>query len=257
MALQDPPFAVQNLHGRGPIVLICEHASRLIPDQFDALGLSPSDQARHIAWDIGALGLAGELSVMLDAPLVHATYSRLLLDLNRPIDATDSIVESSEGTAVPGNVGLDAAQRELRQRRIYAPFHAELDALVDRRIGSGLPTCVVSIHSFTPRYHGIDRPWHVGVISRHDRTLADALLAALRAEPGLCVGDNLPYGPQDGVFHSLERHGEARGLRGAMIEVRNDLLDDAQARTRWAQTLRRTLEAALRSMEPATDRTPR
>ena len=257
MALKDPPFAVQNLHGRGPIVLICEHASRLIPDQFDALGLSPSDQARHIAWDLGALGLAGELSEMLDAPLVHATYSRLLLDLNRPIDATDSIVESSEGTAVPGNVGLDAAQRELRQRRIYAPFHAELDALVDRRIGTGLPTCVVSIHSFTPRYHGIDRPWHVGVISRHDRSLADALLAALRAEPGLCVGDNLPYGPQDGVFHSVERHGEARGLRGAMIEVRNDMLDDAQARTRWAQTLRRTLEAALRAMEPATDRTPR
>ena len=248
---------MQNLHGRGPIVLICEHASRLIPDQFGALGLSPSDQARHIAWDLGALGLAGELSVMLDAPLVHATYSRLLLDLNRPIDATDSIVQSSEGTAVPGNVGLDAAQRELRQRRIYAPFHAELDALVDRRIGLGLPTCVVSIHSFTPRYHGIDRPWHVGVISRHDRSLADALLAALRAEPGLCVGDNLPYGPQDGVFHSVERHGEARGLRGAMIEVRNDLLDDAQARTRWAQTLRRTLEAALRAMEPATDRTPR
>lgn len=248
VALKNPPVAVRNLHGRGPVVLICEHASRFIPDSFDALGLSPQDQARHIAWDIGALGLADELSEMLDAPLVHATYSRLLLDLNRPIDAPDSIVETSEGTPIPGNIGIDRSQRELRQRQIYAPFHAELDALVDRRIASGLPTCVVSIHSFTPRYHGVDRPWHVGVISRNDRSLADALLAALRAEPGLCVGDNLPYGPQDGVYHSLERHGEARGLRGAMIEVRNDLLDDAPSRKRWAQTLRRTIESALREI---------
>lgn len=239
-------MAVLNLHGRGPIVLICEHASHFIPDSFGALGLSPQDQLRHIAWDIGALALAGELSAMLDAPLVHATYSRLLLDLNRPIDAGDSIVETSEGTVIPGNVGLDASQRQLRQRRIYGPFHAQLDALVDQRIASGLPTCVVSIHSFTPRYHGVDRPWHVGVISRDDRLLADALLAALRSEPGLCVGDNLPYGPQDGVYHSLERHGEARGLRGAMIEVRNDLLDHADARRRWAQILRRALESALR-----------
>ena len=248
MALNDSPVAVVNVHGRGPIVLICEHASRYIPNPFGALGLSPEDQLRHIAWDIGAQGLASELSAMLDAPLVHATYSRLLLDLNRPIDASDSIVETSEGTVIPGNVGIDPPHRELRQQRIYAPFHAELDALVDRRIASGLPTCVVSIHSFTPRYHGIDRPWHVGVISRNDRSLADALLTALRAEPGLCVGDNLPYGPQDGVYHSLERHGEARGLRGAMIEVRNDLLDDADSRKRWAQTLRRTLESALREI---------
>lgn len=241
-------MAVVNLHGRGPIVLICEHASRFIPDGFDALGLSDIDLQRHIAWDIGALDLARELSVMLDAPLVHATYSRLLLDLNRPTDAVDSIVQTSEGTVIPGNVGIGVAQRELRQRQIYAPFHAEIDALVDRRIASGLPTCVVSIHSFTPRYHGVDRPWHVGVIARNDRSLAGALLAALHAEPGLCVGDNLPYGPQDGVYHSLERHGEARGLRGAMIEVRNDLLDDAESRERWAQTLRRTLEAALREI---------
>ena len=105
---------MQNLHGRGPIVLICEHASRLIPDEFRALGLAPADQARHIAWDIGALGLARELSVMLDAPLVHATYSRLLLDLNRPVDASDSIVESSEGTVVPGN-------REGRRRQTFSP----------------------------------------------------------------------------------------------------------------------------------------
>lgn len=248
LALVEPPVAVANRHGRGKVLLICEHASRFIPDAFGGLGLEDRDQGRHIAWDLGALALARELSAMLDAPLVHATYSRLLLDLNRPTDAIDSIVLESEGTPVPGNAGLDAAQREHRRLRIYEPFHAELDALVDQRIAQGLATVVVSIHSFTPRYHGVERPWHVGVISRHDRLLADALLATLRADAALCVGDNLPYGPHDGVFHSLERHGEARGLHGAMIEVRNDLLADAPGCKHWAQTLRLALEAALRQL---------
>jgi predicted N-formylglutamate amidohydrolase len=230
------------------VLLVCEHASRFIPDAFRGLGLDEGHLGRHIAWDLGALELARELSALLDAPLVHATYSRLLLDLNRPTEAIDSIVLESEGTPIPGNAGLDATQREHRRLRIYEPFHAELDALVDQRLAGGLATVVVSIHSFTPRYHGVERPWHVGVISRRDRQLAEGLLAALSSDAGLCVGDNLPYGAQDGVYHSLERHGEARGLHGAMIEVRNDLLGDAPAVTRWARTLARALDSALREL---------
>lgn len=248
-ALASSPMEVLNRHGRGPVLLICEHASRFIPDAFHGLDLHERDQDRHIAWDLGALDLARELSTMFDAPLVHATYSRLLLDLNRPTDAIDSIVLESEGTTIPGNAGLDARHREQRRLRIYEPFHAELDALVDRRLAEGLATVVVSIHSFTPRYHGVDRPWHVGVISRHDRRLAEPLLAALRAHPDMCIGDNLPYGPQhDGVYHSLERHGEARGLPGVMIEIRNDLLGDASACKQWAQKLGLALEAALHGL---------
>lgn len=244
-------MAVINRAGRGPIVLLCEHASRDIPSAYAGLGLDGNDLARHIAWDIGALGLSVHLSSMLDAPLAHATYSRLLLDLNRPPEAHDSIVVESEGTKVPGNIQLDSEQRELRRQRIYEPFHAEVDALLDQRVGAGVGTAVVSIHSFTPRYHGVDRPWHVGVIARQDRRLAEGLLQALRAETGLCVGDNEPYGPQDGVYHSLGRHGEQRGLAGAMIEVRQDLLDDDSSRLRWAQTLRRCLESALRQLRHA------
>jgi predicted N-formylglutamate amidohydrolase len=243
--------AVINRAGRGPIVLLCEHASRDIPSAYAGLGLGSNDLARHIAWDIGALGLSVHLSSMLDAPLAHATYSRLLLDLNRTPEAHDSIVVESEGTKVPGNIAMDPEQRELRRQRIYEPFHAEVDALLDHRVSTGLSTAVVSIHSFTPRYHGVDRPWHVGVIARQDRRLAEGLLQALRAETGLCVGDNEPYGPQDGVYHSLSRHGEQRGLAGAMIEVRQDLLDDDASRLRWAQTLRRCLESALRHVRDA------
>lgn len=247
--LRESPIAVLNRHGRGAAVLICEHASHFIPPAYAELGLSPADQVRHIGWDIGARGLARELAALLDAPLVLATYSRLMLDLNRPVDAGDSIVVHSEDTRIPGNAELSAAERELRKQRIYDPFHAELDALIDQRLQLSLATAVVSIHSFTPSYRGIERPWHVGVISQNDRRLADALLQSLAANPDLCIGDNLPYGPQDGVYHSLERHGEARGLRGAMIEVRNDLLDE-QGQKRWAHTLNEALSAALALTEP-------
>lgn len=244
-ALHEPPVAAFNRAGRGRVLLICEHASNFIPAAYRGLGLAAADQQRHIAWDIGAFGLAQALANRLDAPLVHATYSRLLLDLNRPIDAADSIVPSSEGTSVPGNVGLSASERAYRQQRLYRPFHAELEALLDQRRAFGLATTVISIHSFTPRYHGIERPWHTGVIAQHDRIFGDGLLQALRADASLCVGDNLPYGPQHGVYHSLQRHGEERGLAGAMIEVRNDLLADPPAQERWAQRLATAIERAL------------
>ena len=227
------------------MLLLCEHASNFIPGHFRALGLTTTELQRHIAWDIGALGLARQLSALLDAPLAHATYSRLLLDLNRDVSATDSIVEHSEDTAVPGNIGLTASERQLRQHALYEPFHHGIDELINRRLKDGLATSVVSLHSFTPVYNAIMRPWHVGVIAQDDRFLADAMLTSLRTEPGLVVGDNQPYGPQDGVFHSVGRHGQARGLPCAMVEVRNDLLADDASQRQWAERLQRALLHAL------------
>jgi predicted N-formylglutamate amidohydrolase len=227
------------------VFLLCEHASNRIPGEYGTLGLSDADLERHIAWDIGALGLARQLSALLDAPLAHATYSRLLLDLNRDTSAPDSIVEHSEDTAIPGNTGLTLPERRLRQLALYDPFHREVDALISSRLADGLHTAVLSVHSFTPRYHGVARPWHVGVISQDDRSLAQAMLGSLRSEAGLVVGDNEPYGPQDGVFHSVGRHGQSRGLPCAMIEVRNDLLYDETSQRQWAERLQRALLAAL------------
>ena len=244
-ALSEPSATVVNRDGRGALVLICEHASHFIPATYHGLGLGPDDQKRHIGWDIGALALARELATLLDAPLVHANYSRLLLDLNRPVSANDSIVTQSEDTRIPGNENLPTAERELRRTRIYEPFHAELDALIDQRLQAAQATAVVSIHSFTPSYRGKTRPWHVGVISQNDRMMADRMLESLASDTDLCIGDNLPYGPHDGVFHSLARHGEARGLHGAMIEVRNDLLGDEAGQKRWARTLQAAIAFAL------------
>lgn len=237
--------------GEGGFVLMCEHASRHIPAGYAGLGLSDAEQAAHIGWDLGALPLAIAVADLLDSPLVHATYSRLLLDVNRPVEAADSIVARSESTAVPGNATLDTAERSHRRERIYAPFHAALESLLAQRMATGAAPTVVSIHSFTPRYHGVERPWHCGVITRRDRGLGEALLAALRTDPDLCVGDNLPYGPGDGVFHSMERHAESHGLHGAMIEVRNDLLDGPGAVAAWAGRIASALRTA-RDTLPAT-----
>ena len=241
----DAPFVVSNRDGRGTLVLVCEHASNRMPERYRRLGLSEHDLLRHIAWDMGALEVAQACAERLDAPLVHATYSRLLLDLNRPLDADDSIAVHSEDTAIPGNCELDADERRLRHQAIYHPFHDALEQLIDARLARGQATTLLSVHSFTPRYHGLARPWHVGVLAEHDRRLADDLLAAFRADPALCVGDNQPYAPRQGVYHSMDRHGQQRGLACAMIELRNDLIAHTTTQRAWADRLCAALTPAL------------
>ncbi|AVP97507.1 N-formylglutamate amidohydrolase [Ahniella affigens] len=237
--------AILNRDGKGPVVLICEHASNFIPLNYERLGVSMADLQRHIAWDIGALGLSEQLSALLDAPLVFATHSRLLLDLNRDPSAPDSIVTESENIAVPGNRDLPDAERQHRADWLYRPFHAEIDALIDERLGQGLPTAVISIHSFTPVYLGVPRPWQIGVISREDRRLSDRILHALARDESLSVGDNQPYTPAQRVYHSIERHAEQRGLPGAMIEVRNDQIESRIGQMQWAGRLAHDFRVAL------------
>ena len=229
--------AVHNRRGRGGVVLVCEHASNHIPPDFRDLGLGAADLARHIAWDIGAFAVAERLSVLLDAPLVSATHSRLLIDLNRDPAAPDSIVAHSEDTAIPGNLDLAPGERQRRRQWLYQPFHAALDALLDERAALAWPTALVSIHSFTPSYLGRTRPWHAGLIFRDDRRLSDRLLAALGRDRELNLGVNEPYGPGDGVYHTIGRHGEGRGLPCAMLEVRQDQIAEVAGQARWAARL--------------------
>lgn len=241
----DPAFALFNAAGSSGLLLLCEHASNHIPAHYHGLGLDHEQLQRHIAWDIGALAVAKALSSALDATLLHATCSRLLLDLNRPLDADDSIAARSEATAIPGNLDLDPGERARRAAAIYHPFHDAVTQLIDARLACGQPTALLSIHSFTPSYHGVARPWHVGVLAEHDRCLADALLRAFHADPDLCVGDNQPYAPIDGVYHSMDRHGQQRGLACAMIELRNDLIAHTTTQRAWADRLCAALMPAL------------
>jgi predicted N-formylglutamate amidohydrolase len=243
--LSAPPFDWHRPHGRSRVLLVCEHATHFMPAAYAGLGLSDAEQRRHIGWDPGAAQLACALSDALDAPLLLATYSRLLRDLNRSADAPDAVTTRSEGTDIPGNEALPDAERTRREARIYAPFHAELDAAIEARLAARAAPVIISVHSFTPTWHGAPRPWHAGVISRHDRRIADVFLAYLGQDASLCLGDNLPYGADGGTFHTMTRHAEARGIPGAVFEVRQDLLGDAAGIARWTTRLAGVVEAFL------------
>jgi len=233
---------VRNAAGTSPAVLICEHASNYIPDHLGNLGVDVCRLTEHIAWDPGALGVAEHLSDLLDAPLVYANISRLVLDINRAPTHEGSIVQNSDDVAVPGNVGLSALQRKLRVEAIYDPFHAAVDAAMKSR---GETPCAISIHSFTPKLRNVHRPWHVGVLHNDDARLAEAIRRGLDTDPELIVGDNQPYSPADGVYHTIERHTAEKKYPGAMLEIRNDLIARALDQEAWASRLSRVLVPAI------------
>ncbi len=242
----DPaPVEIVNPDGRGPLALICEHAGRAVPAALGDLGIAAEAFDRHIAWDVGAAGVARRLSALLDAPLALQPYSRLVVDCNRPFDAPDAIPAVSDGTAIPANAGLPDAARRARFDAIHAPFHAAVGGMLDRRAG---PTALVMIHSFTPRLRteGVARPWALGVLHFRDDRLARALMAeALRLRPGLSAAFNEPYGCDDLSDYAAPVHGEGRGLPYALLEIRNDLIADASGQADWAGFLAEALTAAV------------
>jgi predicted N-formylglutamate amidohydrolase len=237
---------VSNRAGRGRLVIACDHASNAIPEEFGTLGLDAGELERHIAWDPGALPVARIMSSLLDAPLVESGISRLVADCNRPLDAPDLIPEISETTAVAANTGLTQAQRAARVAIAHAPFHDALEDVIEERLRRGMETWVVSVHSFTPVYKGFWRPWEVGIIHDEDTRIADQLIADLRTrEPGLIVGRNQPYSPEDRVYYTLERHARARGLACAMIEIRNDEIATTTDQRRWGDLLAQVLSGVV------------
>ncbi|WP_114944773.1 N-formylglutamate amidohydrolase [Microvirga calopogonii] len=244
----EPVAAIENPRGRSPILLICEHASNHLPARYGTLGLGPAELESHIAWDPGALGVAKELSRLLDAPLIHATVSRLVLDLNREPSAPDSIWTLSERTKIPGNLDLDETERATRVREVYDAFHGAVDAFADSRKAAGQLTTIVSIHSFTPVYRDVPRPWQIGLIFDRDERYARSVEAGLKQDPALVVGMNEPYSPADRVFHTLERHAERRGLPPLMIEIRNDLIRTQDEQASWARRLAPLLREGARTL---------
>jgi len=244
----DPVAVVDNPQGRSPILLICEHASNRLPSRYGTLGLAPSDLESHIAWDPGALGVAQELSRLLDAPLIHASVSRLVLDLNREPSAPDSICTLSERTTIPGNLDLDETERAIRVREVYDAFHGAVDAFAEARIAAGQLSAVVSVHSFTPVYRDVPRPWQIGLIFDRDERYARSVAAGLAKDPSLIVGMNEPYSPADRVFHTLDRHAVRRGLLPLMIEIRNDLIRTQDGQASWARRLAPLLREGARTL---------
>jgi predicted N-formylglutamate amidohydrolase len=231
---------VQNPGAAAPFLLIGDHAGREIPPELGDLGVPAAEMDRHIAWDIGVRGLGERLSAALDATFVAQTVSRLVIDCNRDPARADAICEVSDGTAVPGNVGLSEAERARRVETVFRPYHAAIAAELDRR-----PRIVVALHSFTPRMAGSDRPWGFGVLHLGGSPFCDAMLARLRAEPDLApVGDNEPY-RMDGTDFTVPHHAIARGLDYLELEVRQDLIAHEEGQADVAERLVRLLPLAL------------
>ena len=244
LAPEDEPevVTVLNAAGTSPVVLVCEHASNFIPASYDGLGLSAADRQRHIAWDIGAAGVTRALSGLIDAPAFLAGWSRLLIDGNRPIGAPSSIPETSEATVIPGNRGLGAAERERRADRFFRPFHDRLSAFLDARRAAGKDTWLVAIHSFTPVFLGVARPWHAGILYGHSRDWGARLVAAFDS-PDRPVAANEPYMIEAESDYLAPVHGEARGLPTVLFEIRQDLVATAAAEQDWARAIAALLTA--------------
>jgi predicted N-formylglutamate amidohydrolase len=233
---EETPALVVNGGGRSSYVLVCEHASNRLPKSLGTLGLPEAELQRHIAWDLGAEPVARLLSRLMDAPLVLQRYSRLAYDCNRPPDSADAMPEISETTHIPGNRRLSPDDKLARTREIYRPFHATIADVLDRRAADGTRSTVVTIHSFTPVYKGKPRAVELGIL--HDRDRDRGLAAELIPRfPTVDARLNEPYGPDDGVLHTLNLHAAPRGLRHAMIEIRNDFLLDERGQADWAERL--------------------
>ncbi|MDE2577539.1 MAG: N-formylglutamate amidohydrolase [Hyphomicrobiales bacterium] len=235
--------AFERIAGAGPLVLICDHASSATPPSYGNLGLPQAAFARHIAYDIGAAGVTRRLAALLGAPAVLSTFSRLLIDPNRGADDPTLVMRISDGAIVPGNATVDAAETDARIARFWRPYREAIAAELRAVAAAGAVPVVVSVHTFTPVWRNVARPWQAGVLWDRDDRLARPLIAALRAD-GLVCGDNEPY---DGALKGDTMYDlcTAAGIAHALVEIRQDLVSEEAGQAAWAERLARLLGPLL------------
>ncbi len=243
----DPaPVEVYNASGSSPYVLTCEHAGRLVPRILGDLGVNDRHWGRHIAWDIGAEGLARMLADLMDAPVVFQRYSRLVIDCNRPLISEDSIPEVSDGTEIPANRGISAQDRDERIKDIHVPYHEAITNILDTREQKNKPTALVAIHSFTPSLDAAPskRPWDIGLLHNRHEQLSSHVHDVLEVEADhLEFTFNEPYRVNDHEDYTIPIHGEKRGIPHVLLEVRNDHIAEEPGQREWAELLNRVFEA--------------
>jgi len=252
LAADEPaPITVHNESSQSPFLIVVDHAGNLIPRALDRLGVPETECQRHIAWDIGIAAVSRFVADALDSILVQQNYSRLVIDCNRAPGSETSIPEISELTPIPGNIGVSEDRKCARVREIFRPYHDRIETELDRRRQAGRPAALIAMHSFTPVFMGAARPWHAGVLYNRDRRFADILLALLKREEGLLVGDNEPYSVSDLSDYTIPIHGERRGLVHVEIEIRQDLIADDRRQRMWGELLARLLPEAYQALAAA------
>ena len=252
MAADEPtPITVHNENGLSPFLIVVDHAGNSIPRALGRLGVPETELERHIAWDIGIAAVSRFVAEALDATLVQQNYSRLVIDCNRAPGSETSIPEISELTPIPGNIGLSEGRKDARVREIFRPYHDRIETELDRRRQAGRPAALIAMHSFTPVFMGVARPWHAGVLYNRDPRFARRLIALLKREDGLVVGDNEPYSVTDASDYTIPVHGERRGLLHVEIEIRQDLIADDSGQRAWGARLARLLPQAYQELVTA------
>lgn len=236
------PFHIEGAARKSRFVITCDHAANTIPPELGGtLGLPDADMARHIAYDVGAAGVARALGQALDAPVILSNFSRLVIDPNRGERDPTLVMKLCDGSIIPGNRDVDTTEKERRLNAYHRPYHNALEQLAAARDDA----VIVAMHSFTRQYQGRPpRPWHVGILHSYDTRLSDPLIALLQAQPDLTVGRNEPYNghlPGD----AIERHALKHGRQNTLIELRNDLIEQPDQQKTWAARLAPLLTKAL------------
>ena len=231
-AKEPAAFTLVNKRGKSPVVIVCDHASNRIPKKLGTLGLSAAERKMHIAWDPGTAHIGRYLAKKLNAPVLLANYSRLVVDLNRGPDNAECMRDVSDHVKIPGNRRLTRTAQNQRLDALYQPYHDEIARLMDSVLERGEVPLLLSIHSFTPQMEGFDRPWQIGVMWNREKTLSKKLIANLKRDnKGWMIGDNQPYSLKNhnGGKSTIARHGEDRKLPCLIVEFRQDLVGKSRA----------------------------
>jgi predicted N-formylglutamate amidohydrolase len=243
---EPPSFRIENQNGQGQGLILCDHASPRVPQSLNNLGLADADLHRHIGWDIGAEAMSLYLSRQLDMPLVTATYSRLVVDLNRDPDYFECMPEVSDHVTVPANAGLTDFEKNQRLTEIFWPYQNEITRQLDLK--GNAKTLILAVHSFTPEMDGFQRPWHLGVLWNEEEILAKAFISALRENnPELVIGENAPYSLKEDrmIGSTIWRHAEERQLPYLFVEFRQDLIDTPEKVKQWGDIFLKALETIV------------
>ena len=244
-----PPFEILNPEGTASVLFVGDHASRAFPRHMGHLGLDRTVLDKHVACDIGSADVARYLSARFDAPAVLAGYSRLLVDCNRQLYDPSAFIKVSDGIAIPGNLNLNEDEKWLRVQSFYWPYHNAITERIHQLRKGGSMPALVSIHSCTPEFDRVVRPWHFGVLWDQDPRIAVPLIENLSDGDRVCVGDNEPYSGRHPHDFTIDFHAEPLGMPHIGIEVRQDLIGDSDGANEWGAKLGDALSSILEDPE--------